>query len=123
MLNVGIFWVINGTITFKKESKNLELEKKKEVVKTSGVIDSEYGHFTEWNKYLASKYLDGDFATYPRGRVVYDVNKIMHIIYVDECIKEKEILKLVNIFDVDNYIVAYDDHYSCDGCIDRKNIL
>ena len=110
MVNVGIFWVIHKKIWYKIEQRS-----KNECNGTK--IDSSLGHYTEWYKgILHLKYREDDFATYPRGRIIYDKEKNEHIIYADKCIKDEEILKIAKLFGAKKYRVEGDLHYACDVC-------
>ena len=81
MIKVGIFWVIEGRIWYKLQEK----EKIKE-----GKVDSDLSHYQEWYKgILKLKYKNEDFASFPRGRVIYDSRTSEHIIYAEKiCLKE-----------------------------------
>ena len=74
MINVGIFWVINKQIYYRIESKKQE-EINKELIAPLGIIDSTYGHFIEWEKKEKFLFLNDDFSTYPRGRVLFNIKK------------------------------------------------
>lgn len=106
---VGIFWVIKGQVYYKKQEKCIN--------NLQTIVDSDYGHFYEWDNLCGSKFIYADFATYPRGRVLYDVVNKISIIYVDKCINSKQILKIVEIFNLTTYKIEYDEHYSCDKCV------
>ena len=43
MVNVGIFWVIRGKVYYKLQEKE-----KHAVNRNTNKIDSDYGHFYEW---------------------------------------------------------------------------
>lgn len=108
MVNVGIFWVIEEKIWHKKEEKET----------TKGKIDSDLAHFLVWESSpLRVKYKGCDFATFPRGRVIYDTENMEHIIYADRCISEKQLVKIANLFKVEKYRVEGDLHYRCDSCV------
>lgn len=121
MINVGIFWVINKQIYYRIESKKQE-EINKELIAPLGIIDSSYGHFIEWEKKEKFLFLNDDFSTYPRGRVLFNIKNNSHIIYVDDCIKKDEIKQIVKLFGITNYVTKKDLHYSCDKCIIKKNL-
>ena len=109
MVKVGIFWVIEGKIWYRVEEKE-KTEKEK--------IDSDYSHYKEWyGSILKIKYKDNDFASFPRGRVIYDTRANEHIIYADKCIRDFEITKIAKYFEAEKYRIEEDLHYRCDGCI------
>ncbi len=114
---IGIFWVIGNEILLHREwlSKREEKEKGKEVV------DSRTLHIYEWEIHERDYPLD-DFATYPRGRIMYDVRRNEHIIYADKCIKMEQIAKIVELCYIRKYVVAYDEHYRCDKCMEGEEI-
>ena len=45
-------------------------------------------------------FVNFDFSTYPRGRVLYNNKCNSHIIYVDDCIKKGEIKQIVKLFEI-----------------------
>ena len=108
---VGIFWVIKGQVYYKKQEKEINN------CKNHNIMNSDYGHFNEWDNLCGNKFTNADFATYPRGRVLYDIAYKTSVVYVDKCITPKEILKIVEIFALSNYVIKYDEHYSCDKCV------
>ena len=73
----------------------------------------------EKEKFLFVNY---DFSTYPRGRVLYNNKCNSDIIYVDDCIKKGEIKQIVKLFRITNYVTKKDLHYSCEKCIIKKNL-
>ena len=55
----------------------------------------------------------------PRGRVVWDITNNRAIIYIDRCINKPEIISKIKVtFELQNYTVAYDDHYRCRNCVE-----
>lgn len=117
---IGIFWVIEETVyAFLEEVGKGE----NAYVAETGIVDSAYAHFCIWEKELSAKYPCADFATFPRGRVVYDTRKHAFILYVDECITNGEIKKICSVFNLKNPQIAYDEHYTCDQCIGDKELF
>lgn len=108
---VGIFWVIKGQVYFKMQEKEIDNSK------NQSIIDSDYGHFYEWDNLCAKLYPLSDFATFPRGRVLYDIQNQINVVYVDKCISKTEINKIVKIFNLKTYQIKHDEHYSCDKCV------
>ncbi len=104
---VGIFWVIKGMIFDKKEV--VQITEKR-------LYDSEYEHFVEWDNVCAKFFSIGDFATYPRGRVMFDNTRQISTIFADKCISRDEIQKIAELFDCEKFEVKYDEHYQCDVC-------
>lgn len=112
---VGIFWVIDGKLYLHREEIIKREQKEKGVV----LADSSLSHFKEWELHQ-KEYPYDDFATYPRGRVIYDVNRKDHIIYTDRCVKMSEINKIVERCYINKYVIAYDEHYRCDNCLEEE---
>lgn len=111
---VGIFWVIDGKLYLHRQKINKRELKEKGVV----LADSSLSHFKEWDLHQ-KEYPYDDFATHPRGRVIYDVNRKDHIIYADKCVKTSEINKIVERCYINKYVIAYDEHYRCDNCLEE----
>ena len=122
-MSVGIFWCIYGAVYSQKQEKAIEQEKNSVRTQFTGIIDSDYGHFEAWDKLCGKGYPRADFATYPRGRVVYDLKKGEHILYADECVTENEIKEIAGIFKADEYRVCRDEHYACDKCVRKKRLF
>jgi len=68
---------------------------------------------------VSSGYNNGDYIKIPRGRVIWDTETDRAIIYLDRCIEKANgaIMKIVREFDLINYVIEYDEHYSCPECI------
>ena len=115
MIKVGIFWVINSKTYCKFQYKREQMPSQKE-----NIIDSSYSHFNEWDNLCSRACKNADFATFPRGRVMYDVKNNEHIVYVDECITCGELKRVVQLFEISKYRIAFDEHYTCDRCKKRK---
>lgn len=109
MIKVGIFWVIEGRIWYKLQEKEKSNREK---------TDSDLSHYQEWYRgILKTKYKNKDFASFPRGRVIYDSRTSEHIIYADKCILDYEIRKIAKYFEAEKYRVCRDLHYRCDNCL------
>lgn len=81
--------------------------------------DNPYSHKELFEKYFPMQ----EYIIYPRGRVVYDLEKNISIIYVDRCINKIRIIKkIVEKFKIKNYRIAYDEHYCCKKCFNKKNL-
>ena len=64
--------------------------------------------------------MNGDYIDYPRGRVIWDTTNNRAIIYIDPCIRNEDVLgKVVDAFEVEDYVVSEDDHYHCRRCVGR----
>ncbi|MBO5338147.1 MAG: hypothetical protein J6A96_00445 [Clostridia bacterium] len=115
MVMFGIFWVIDGKVYLHRESLNKNDAKNKRII----MADSTLSHLKEWELHQKAYPVD-DFATYPRGRIIYDVNRNDHIIYADKCISLEQISKIADLCYIKKYVVAYDEHYRCDKCMDGE---
>ena len=107
---LGIFWVVEGRIFYKKE---------KVVVRGEKILDSSLSHYVEWERL---RFLKGDFATNPRGRVLFDPKEEIFHLYVDKCISEKQINEIARLFALDNYKICYDVDYHWDMCVHELQI-
>lgn len=116
-VQVGIFWAIGGKVYHYIEER--ETDKLNAREKLSRKIDSDFKHFTAWDKGLAKKFPNADFAAYPRGRVMFDIKQNRHIIYADKCVTGEEIATVKALFQTINATVCRDEHYACDKCIKK----
>ena len=108
---VGIFWCIDQLFISKlqlKEPDGLSLK--------IGKVDSDYSHFYMWDTFSAA-FPYADFATFPRGRVIYDLNCKKYIIYSDICIPDKEIKRFAKRNKLTPFLISRDEHYQCDKCL------
>lgn len=120
---IGIFWVIKGKLFSFCQSFEEVMKRENARIDLTNIIDCSLSHFEVWEKELAKQYPNADFATYPRGRVVFDIATNKYFLYVDECITNAEITEIVKRFQLEKYEIAYDEHYTCDGCIDEKELF
>ena len=44
-------------------------------------IDYPYSHFDMWEKLSKNRFIGADFATYPRGRLLFDVKQGKYLLY------------------------------------------
>lgn len=116
-VNVGIFWVIDGNVYSYIQERETDILNARE--KMSGKIDSDFEHFSAWEKELAQNFPDADFATFPRGRVMFDTNQNRHVIYADRCITANEVSRIKELFQTTNAKVRRDEHYRCDKCMKK----
>ena len=106
-MKIGPFFYINNELIF----NICELEKGR---RQADKIDNSYGHEKLWDDHFR----DGEYIEYPRGRVVWDCTTGKSIIYIDPCINTTEIIKeIVEKFEIKEYVIEYDEHYHCNGCI------
>lgn len=114
IVKVGIFWVICGKVySYIEERETNKLNARE---KLSGKIDSDYEHLTAWDFDLAKKFPTADFATFPRGRVMFDIKENRHIIYSDRCITANQTTQIETLFQTINAKICRDEHYRCDKC-------
>lgn len=118
MTKVGIFWVIKGKLYAYMEEKYADQLSQRE--KASGKIDSSFSHFETWNQQLAKNFAHADFATYPRGRVMFDIKANRHIIYADKCITQSNIAQIESSYQTINTKICRDEHYRCDKCLNNQ---
>ena len=112
IIKTGIFWFVRGEMIADRYDYTLE-EKKQ-----SDFIDYPYSHFDMWDKLSKNRFPYADFATYPRGRLLFDVKRGQYLLYLDRCITKEETKKLLDFYDLvkERYILSRDEHYSCDKC-------
>ena len=112
-LAIGIYWIVEGTLFLHRQI----IEKVKNVKR----VDSDFAHFKEWD--LHEKDCgNADFATYPRGRIMFDVTENQHVIFADKCVTEEQIERIVKLCYIKKYKIEYDEHYRCDKCLDNGDI-
>lgn len=78
-------------------------------------IDNSYSH----EKLYDDNFSSGDYIDVPRGRVVWDSENNMAIIYIDTCIEKVDgaTEEIAKAFALTYYIVAHDEHYVCPNCM------
>lgn len=111
----GIFWFVDGEMVWDFE----DIEHTEDDV----YINYPYSHFEMWDK-LKRKGMVGDFAKYPRGRVIYDNISEKYKIYADTCITEEQIREVVSLMEIEAYFwkIYEDEHYSCEKCVNEHGI-
>ena len=114
----AIFWVANGRniifpIWYPKEAF---LEKK------IGRLDCILSHYDFWKR-CEKQYPDSDFATFPRGRIMFDLDKKENVIFYDECITKEQLKIILDLLQIQKYRIECDEHYSCDNCVDKKGLF
>ncbi len=116
MIKVGIFWAVpdgkggQSLLHISKQCRTSEAD-------CLGFINYRYSHFEIWD-YVRKKRTD-DCYYYPRGRVIYDVNKHKHVIYADVCVSDKAIEEVVELFNIEDYDLRRDEHYVCPNCMHK----
>jgi hypothetical protein len=114
----AIFWVVNGRkIVFPFwYPKSTFLEKK------TGRLDCVLSHYDFWRR-CEKEYPNADFATFPRGRIMFDLDKKENVVFYDECITKEQLKEVLDLLQIKKYRVEYDEHYSCDNCVDKKELF
>ena len=114
----AIFWVIED----KKIIHALWLPKEAYSANKKGRINCELSHYNFWRRHVKD-YPEADFATYPRGRIMYDLESQENVIFYDECITDEQLKELLDLLQIKRFRIEYDEHYSCDKCVAKKNIF
>ena len=104
MAYLGPFFYINNKLICNKctfEQARIQGDK----------LDNSYGHDRLYDDYFA----EGDYIFYPRGRVIGDKIEQRAIIYIDPIINNQRVIEaVVSEFELEEYIVEFDEHYQCD---------
>ena len=109
MIQIGPFFYIDNKLIY----NGCTLDKARS---QADKLDNSYGHDKLYDDY----YKDGDYIDYPRGRVVWDKTNNKAIIYIDPCINNNEVIgKVLETFDLKDYVIAFDDHYHCKNCVEE----
>lgn len=116
---IGIFWYIDRSFLTKLQKKEPDALSLK-----TGKVDGDYAHYYVWDELCATfpdsdfaSSSDIDFATFPRGRVLYDIKKRSYILYSDLCIPDQRLDLFAKEHDLLPYMIARDEHYRCDKCM------
>ena len=67
IIKTGIFWFVRGEIIADRYDYIFEEQKQ------GDFIDYPHSHFAMWDKLSKNRFPYADFATYPRGRLLFDV--------------------------------------------------
>ena len=105
MAYLGPFFYINNKLICNKctfEQARIQGDK----------LDNSYGHDQLYDDYFD----EGDYIFYPRGRVIWDKLEERAIIYIDQ----KVIDVVVSEFELEKYVVEFDEHYQCNFFINEK---
>jgi len=114
----AIFWVVNG----RKIVFPVWYPKKPFLENHTGRLDCILSHYDFWRR-LEKEYPDTDFATFPRGRIIFDLDKKENVVFYDECITKEQLNMILDLLQIKEYKVKYDEHYSCDKCVDKKGLF
>ena len=111
-IKTGIFWFVRGEMIADRYDYDTKDFSQKDF------IDYPYSHFDRWDELSRNRFTYADFATYPRGRLLFDVKRGKYLLYLDHCITAQEIKQLVVFFELEKepYELSYEEHYSCDKC-------
>ena len=111
-INTGIFWFVDGEMVW---------DFSQEKIGGNRFVDYPKSHFAMWDYLRNGRFEGSDFATYPRGRVLYDTETEKYKVYADRCITDDQIREVLELMEV-GFVVwqrCFDEHYSCDKCIGR----
>lgn len=95
------FYINNRLITNKCTLNEARLQADK--------LDNSYGHDMLYDDYFKN----GDYIFFPRGRVIWDKSNDRAIIYIDSSIHKSYIINaIVKEFELDKFVIEYDEHYN-----------
>ena len=121
IFKVGIFWSVpNGlggesVLEFSKDCLP-------EQANSLGFVNYPYSHLEMWDE-VESVFLKDDCYYFPRGRVIFDINRDKHLIYADECVTKRVIDELIILYGIEDYELLRDEHYVCQRCQKMYNSL
>lgn len=88
---------------------------------SSDILDSDQSHYDYWSllRRVYPELRKVSYDYFPRGRIVYNINKDQYIIYFDKCLdtdKYKDMI--IDEFNLprNKTIFDYDEHYQCHSC-------
>lgn len=111
-MNIGPFFYFKDKIS-NIQGLYADLVNINDITDRTEKLDSPVGHQELFDRLKTKE----DYIFFPRGRVVYDTGQNVSIIYIDKCIM-KQVPKVVETFQLENYRVETNDHYTCRGCGD-----
>ena len=114
----AIFWVVNG----RKIIFPIWYPKAAFLEEKTGRLDCILSHYDFWRR-CENEYPNSDFATFPRGRIMFDLDKKENVIFYDKCITKEQLNEILDLLQIKKYRVEYDEHYSCDNCVDKKELF
>lgn len=107
-VQIGPFFYIKNTLI----RNTCSLEKGR---RQADKLDNSYSHKQLWDDHFRF----GEYIDHPRGRVVWDITNNRAIIYIDRCINKPKVISKIKVtFELQDYTVAYDDHYRCRNCVE-----
>ena len=102
----------------------------REVGEGEDFVNYSKSHFDMWEKLAAGKKIKGrrvwgDFVTFPRGRLLYDVRARRYVLYADKCVTSSDVRRIKKALGIERKRceVRVDEHYSCDKCEEEKRKL
>jgi len=105
-IKTGIFLVVNRKLIYDFRET--------EYSSVSGFVNYPYSHFEMWDK-LKPTGVRGDFASHPRGRLLFDINQNVYKLFVDKSIFPILIEQLITLIAPDKELkICFDEHYSCE---------
>lgn len=110
----GIFWFVRDEMIADKYVYEA-------VTADRDFMDYPSSHFDMWEKLSKSRFPDADFATFPRGRLLYFVKEGRYCLYLDPCITECQTERLLSSYGLEKneVCIARDEHYRCDRCLKK----
>jgi ribonuclease J len=116
-VRVGLFWA------FFDENSRQSVEHVEKFCSTieanyAGFVHYPYNHAEMWEDICPPDEIN-NCALYPQGRVSFDVTHDRYVIYADKCVTRESIDEVIELFGIENYIVLYDDSYTCSYCEER----
>lgn len=108
---VGIYWYIDNCFFPIMQNSG-----ESEISSITGKIDSDFSHRTCWDVLFQTSG-NVDYATFPRGRVMYDLKEKRYVFYSDVCIPNNVLSDYAKENNMIPFIIARDDHYRCERCM------
>ena len=107
---IGSFFVVNKSILYSA------VEKEKAVPCGDHKIN-QITHEEIWDEHFQDAFFF-DYDYYPRGRVEYRLIDGCYLVYIDRCLKSRDIVHIIDTFGLMNslYEVIIDEEYQCYKC-------
>jgi hypothetical protein len=114
-MNVGIFFRVSGEFLIDAVPVGAA-EPYGDALQYSGHYDYHEALLPETT--VGYRFKAHAYDYYPRGRVVYFPKSDQFTLYIDPCLTQKEISRLLTLFGLEGQQVniATDEHYHCAGC-------
>lgn len=113
--SVGIFFIVDSSIL----SDRVSLEN----AEPYGDALTHGGHYEYHDTFKATlpleyRFKKHDYDYYARGRVVYFPQNGTFIVYVDKCISEDDVSRIIDLFGLEasSMTIVVDEHYKCAKC-------